>query len=338
MKLTIYDVAKKAGVSISTASKALNDRKDVGDETKQRIREIAKALNYEPSHFARALAMRKTGNIGVITVRYAPAPVLTNPFYSRIIEGIEERLISENLNLITNVLRREHAMANEIPKMVKEKAVDGVILLGHMPEEFVKMLIEKSPPAVMIDNYMKDSGITEIIMDNADGAYRAVEYLIHAGHKRIAYVSGPSSRYSFRLRAEGYKKALVDNGIKIDESIMVFNEAEAEGTAWMKGILSPAEKIDAIFACNDVNAILAINMLRENSLSVPGDVSVVGFDNIELSGHFIPSISTVDINKQAMGIKAAEILVNEINTKKRTAETIVFPTTLIVRDSVKRRI
>jgi LacI family transcriptional regulator len=337
MKLTIYDVAKKAGVSISTASKALNDRKDVGDGTKERIREIAKALNYEPSHFARALAMRKTGNIGVITVRYYRAPMLTNPFYSRIIEGIEERLISENLNLVTNVLRREQVMAGEIPKMVKEKAVDGVILLGYMPEAFVKMLVEKSPPAVMIDNYMKDSGITNIMMDDAEGAYRAVEYLISTGHKRIAYVSGPSNRNSFKLRGEGYKRALSENGIAIDEKIMAFNEQEEEGTSWMKKILSAGERIDAIFACNDVNAILAINMLKESSLSVPDDVSVVGFDNIELSGHFIPSITTVDINKEAMGMKAAEMLVNEINSKQNRAERIIFPVALIVRDSVKNR-
>jgi LacI family transcriptional regulator len=337
LKITIYEVAKKAGVSISTASKALNDRKDVGTGTKERIREIAREMNYEPSHFARALAMRKTGNIGVITVRYFHAPMLTNPFYSRIIEGIEERLINEDLNLVTNVLRGEQVAANEMPKMVKEKSVDGVILLGHMPADFVRMLIEKSPPAVMVDNYVKDAGITNIMMDNLEGAYSAVSHLIRTGHRRIAYISGASGRYSFRQRAEGYKKALLENSVPVDNDIIVFNETEAPGTDWMKKILSAGKKIDAIFACNDVNAIMAINMLKENSIRVPEDVSVIGFDNIELSGHFIPSISTLDINKEAMGMKAAEILVDIINTKKNRVENIVFPTSLILRNSVQNR-
>ena len=161
MKITIYDVAKKAGVSISTASKALNDRRDVGDATKEKIREIAREMNYEPSHFARALAMRKTENIGVITVRYYGAPMLTNPFYSRIIEGIEERLINNNLNLVTNVLTREQVERLEMPKMIKEKSADGVILLGYMPDEFVEIIASKGVHVVMVDNYYKDSGITD---------------------------------------------------------------------------------------------------------------------------------------------------------------------------------
>ena len=337
MKITIYEVAKKAGVSISTASKALNDRKDVGDATKERIRLIAKELSYEPSHFARALAMRKTGNIGVITVRYYQAPMLTNPFYSKIIEGIEEELITANLNLVTNVLRREQVEAMEIPKMVKEKSVDGIILLGHMPGDFVDMIVDKAPPAVMVDNAMKNPPISSILMDNVEGSARAVEYLIDSGHKRIAYVSGPSSRYSFLQRAEVYKKAHLARGLKAEERLMIFNEKEEAGYGWTSGILNTEPRPDAVFACNDVHAILAINMLKDNGLSVPDDVSVMGFDNIDLSEHFIPSLSTVDINKSAMGSKAAQILVDIINTKKNRVENIVFPTSIVVRNSVKKR-
>ena len=337
MKVTIYEVAKKAGVSISTASKALNDRKDVGDATKERVREIAKALNYEPSHFARALAMRKTGNIGVITVRYYQAPMLTNPFYSKIIEGIEEELINANLNLVTNVLRREQVDAMEIPKMVKEKAVDGIILLGHMPEDFVNMMVEKAPPAVMVDNALKNVPVSSILMENMEGAARAVEYLIDTGHKNIAYVSGPSSRYSFLQRAQGFKRAHASRGLAINEKMMIFNEKEEPGYAWMSGILSSPQRPDAVFACNDVHAILAINMLKDNGISVPNDISVMGFDNIDLSEHFIPSLSTVDINKSAMGTKAAQLLVDIINTKKNRVENIVFPTSIVIRNSVKKR-
>ncbi len=337
MKVTIYDVAKKAGVSISTASKALNDRKDVGDATKDRIRIIAKELSYEPSHFARALAMRKTGNIGVISVRYYQAPVITNPFYSKIIEGIEEQLVNANLNLVTNVLRKDQVEALELPKMVKDKSVDGMILLGHMPENFVKMVMDKSLPAVMVDNFIKGAPVSSMIIDNFDGAYKAVTYLLETGHKRIAYLSGPRERYSFSQRAEGYRKALTDKGVKVDEKLMVFDDAESEGYAWMRTVMEGPNRPDAIFACNDVNAILAINMLKEKGLRVPEDVSVIGFDNLELTEHFIPSISTVDINKEAMGIKSADLLIDIINTKKNRIENVVFPTSLVIRNSVAKR-
>ena len=338
MKVTIYEVAKKAGVSISTASKALNDRKDVGDSTKERIRGIARQLNYEPSHFARALAMRKTGNIGVITVRYYQTPMLTNPFYSKIIEGIEEQLINSDLNLVTNVLRREQVESGEMPKMVKEKSVDGVILLGHMPPGFVNSIVEKAPPSVMVDNYIKDAQLSSIITDNVDGAYRAVSYLLDSGHRRIAYVAGHPSRYSFKQRADGYRKALAERGIKADEKLVLFNDGEEPGYAWMNRIMEGAERPDAIFACNDVHAILAINMLKDKGLSVPDDVSVIGFDNIELTEHFIPSITTVEVNKEAMGIKAAEILTDIINSKKNRVEQVIFPAAIVARNSVKKRL
>ncbi len=337
MKISIYDVAKKAGVSISTASKALNDRKDVGESTKERIRSIARELNYEPSHFARALAMRKTDNIGVLTVRYFPAPVITNPFYSKIIEGIEECLIRENLNLVTNILRKEQVEGLETPKMVKEKAVDGIILLGHMPEGFVKEIIGRGLPAVMVDNKSFDGSVSTVMIDNEGGAYNAVTRLINTGHKRIAYLSGPSSRESFKKRREGYSKALSDKGLSPDGRFVVFNETGEPGYSWMKKILSHDEKPDAVFACNDVTAILAVNMLKEAGFRVPRDISVVGFDNIDMGTHFIPAIATVDVNKEMMGVKSAEKLLELINNKNAGPGEMIFPTRFISRDSLKER-
>lgn len=337
MKITIYDVAKKAGVSISTASKALNDRKDVGEKTKERIKQIAKELAYEPSHFARALAMKKTGNIGVLTVRYYSTPMLTNPFYSKIIEGIEEGLMNSDLNLITNILRREQIDGLELPKMVKEKSVDGLILLGYMPEEFVELIVNKGLPLVVVDNYVNEN-ISMIVADDEGGAYSAVSYLIKTGHKKIAYISGPSKRISFKKREQGYKKALNENGLAVNPDFILYNDGEEPGYEWMKKILQSGEKPDAIFTCNDVTAILCINMLRENGLKVPDDISVIGFDNIEMGQHFIPSLSTVDIDKERIGIKAVNILSDKIKDKAKSVDRIIFPVNLIIRDSVKSNI
>jgi len=337
LKITIYDVARKAGVSISTASKALNDRKDVGEKTREKIRQIAKELSYEPSHFARALAMKKTGNIGVLTVRYYSTPMLTNPFYSKIIEGIEEGLMDSDLNLITNVLRREQIENFELPKMVKEKNVDGLILLGYMPEKFVELIANKDLPVIAVDNYVNEN-ISMIVADDVDGAYKATGYLTKTGHKKIAYVSGPSRRISFKKREEGYEMALNENNIPINPDFILYNDEEEPGNDWMKKILQSKELPDAIFTCNDVTAILCINMLRENGINVPDDVSVIGFDNIEIGQHFIPSLSTIDVDKERIGIKAVSILMDKITNKNRTTERIVFPVNLIIRGSVKSRI
>ncbi len=337
MKVTIYDVAKKAGVSISTASKALNDRKDVGDRTKQLIRDIAKELNYEPSHFARALAMRKTENIGVLTGRFYGTPVLTNPFYSRIIEGIEEQLIRSNLNLITNVLRKEQIESFEVPKMVKEKNVDGIILLGYMPSEFVEMVAGKGLPVVVVDNYVNCRNCCSIVVDDVAGGYEAVKKMTETGHRRIAYIANSRKRESFRRREEGYRKALAEAGLEARDEMVIYNENEESGLEWIKKLLEISPRPDAVFACNDITAIFVINVMKENGITVPDDISVMGFDNIEMGQHFIPSISTVDIDKEKMGMKAVDLLLERVNNKSLRPENITFPTLPILRASVKSR-
>ena len=339
MKVTIYEVAKRANVSISTASKALNDRRDVSEATKQRVREIAKELNYEPSHYARALATRKTNNIGVITVRYYKTPMLTNPFYSKIIEGIEEQLIGTGLNLLTNILSKEQLESQEIPRMIKEKNVDGVILMGHMKREFIDMLNQRGIPMVMIDNYFEGTPIKYVIADNINGAYQAVNYLINTGHKKIAYLAVSKERYSFKEREKGYRKALGEKGIAVDERFILYGpeQGDEQDYSWMKKVFDYEEKPDALFLCNDVNAVLALNMLNDMGIKVPDDISVVGFDNIDLTQHFIPSITTVDIPKDLMGKKAVEILMNILTKKKEGIENIIIPTELVIRNSTKER-
>ena len=138
-------------------------------------------------------------------------------------------------------------------------------------------------------------------------------------------------------RKQGYINAHASRGIPVNENLILFNESEERGNEWMSKILSGTDRPDAIFACNDVHAILAINMLKNHGLSVPDDISVMGFDNIEMSEHFIPSLTTVDINKPGMGTKAAQMLVNMINTKHNKVDNIVFPTSIIIRKSVYPR-
>ncbi|HDQ25321.1 MAG TPA: LacI family transcriptional regulator [bacterium] len=338
MKVTIYDLAKKAGVSISTASKALNDRKDVGEDTKRKIRELAGKMNYEPSHSARSLAMKKTENIGVVTARYYSSPMLTNPFYSRIIEGIEEQLINSELNLVTGVVKGTQVEAMQIPKMAREKSVDGIITLGYFPEKYVELIVSRGLHVVSIDNYTNAGKVSSVIVNDEEGGYIAVNYLINEGHRRIAFISGTSKRKSFMLRGEGYRRALEGAGIAFDEKLTVYNEQEEPGYGWMKDFIGKIGVPDAVFCSNDVTAILAINTFRDMGLTVPDDVSVVGFDNIELTSHFIPSITTVDVDKEKMGAQSVSMLLNLMAKKEKPGEKVVFPANLVIRDSVRKKI
>jgi LacI family transcriptional regulator len=339
MKVTIYDVAKKGGVSISTASKALNDRKDVGDKTKERIREIAKDLKYEPSHFARTLAMRRTGNIGILTGRSVNVPLITNPYHSKIIEGIEDAIFGTDINLVTGVLRKEQFDNLEPPKMVREKTIDGLVLLGEMPEEYTRMIIDRGLPVVLVDSCIETHEADVIVADNEGGAYKAVDYLIKAGHKKIAFLSEAGTNRNYMLRRGGYLKALLDNGIEADSRRMI---TRPEGVSmrsyeWMEGVLKLNERPDALFMCNDISAVLVINMLAKAGLRVPEDISVVGFDDIEIAAHFIPSISTVNIPANEMGARAAGMLAGIMDKHGSPKEKIIMPAEFICRNSVKSR-
>lgn len=157
------------------------------------------------------------------------------------------------------------------------------------------------------------------------------------GHKKIAYLSGPAARYSFKQREQGFRQAMQKYNLPVDERFVIFNEGENMSYEWMKKILDYDVKPDAVFTCNDITALMVINMLKDAGLKVPEDMSVMGFDNIDIAGHFIPSISTVDVKKEEMGINAVKKLLNIINQNDTTVENMTFPTSIVIRDSTKKQ-
>jgi len=329
--VTIKDIAKLAKVSPSTVSKALNSRHDVSEETKQKILEIATAHDFVPNVFGKNLKNKKTENIGVI-FRRESRPLSGNPFYSRVLEGIEAELAINNFNLVLHLLPKD--INGAVPKMVREKQVDGVILGGAIHQDFVTNINSRNMPMVLVDPKIPSKDFQQILIDNEHGAFLAIQHLIEKGYKRIGFISGDLERESFYQRFVGYKKALKCFNIPYDENLVVTGDLE-KGYEHTQKLLKLNPRPDAIFATNDVNAIYGYKAAEDQGLKIPDDIAFVGFDDIALAKMTSPPLTTVRVYKEELGSIAVRNLLKIINGEEISTGNTLIPVKLIERNSVK---
>ncbi|MDD5540510.1 MAG: LacI family DNA-binding transcriptional regulator [Candidatus Neomarinimicrobiota bacterium] len=327
---TIKDIARLANCSLSTVSKALNGRRDVSQETKERIIQIAREHNFSPNAFGKGLKNHKTENIGVIFCREFQ-PLSLNPFYSRVLEGIEGELAINNYNLVLHLLPEVYR--GEMPKMIKEHKVDGLILVGVLQEIFIEQLKADSIPTILIDPKISTDRFSQVLIDNEHGGFLATQYLINKGHTQIGFISGDLERESFRQRHTGYYKAMSYSHLPINEKFIRFGGLEM-GYDHVSALLKLSPRPTAIFAANDINAIYGYKAVKDNKLNVPDDVSIIGFDDIDLAKMASPPLTTVRVYKEEMGSIAVRKLINLIDKVENIATNIV-PVRIIERNSVK---
>ena len=330
--ITIKDIAKLANVAQSTVSKALNNKPDVSESTKKKILEIAKQYNFSPNAFGKGLKRRTTENIGIIFYREL-LPLSGNPFYSRVLEGIEAEIAINNYNLVLHLIPEGHQKT--LPKMVRERQVDGLILVGIYNIEFINNIISQNIPVVLVDPKILLDNCSQILIDNEHGAFLATKHLIKNGHKRIGFISGDIKRLSFKQRQDGYIKALKSNNISVDENLIKTGGLE-KGYEHVKDLLLLNERPTAIFAANDINAIYGYKAIREQNLKIPEDISIIGFDDIELAKMSMPQLSTIRVYKEELGSIAVRTSLRIINGEIKNPTTTVVPIKLIERESVKR--
>ncbi|HDZ11364.1 MAG TPA: LacI family transcriptional regulator, partial [Bacteroidetes bacterium] len=247
-------------------------------------------------------------------------------------EGIEAELAINNYNLILNIAPQD--VQNDLPKVVLERQVDGVILIGIFENRFIEKLMSEQVKFVLVDPKTYLENCAQVCIDNEHGAFLATDYLIKSGHKKIAFISGSLDRLSFKQRYNGYIKALKFNNIKVNSKLVSTGGLE-EGYEHAKSILSNT-KITAIFAANDINAIYAYRAIREMDSKIPDDISVVGFDDIDLSKFSIPPLTTIRVYKEEMGSIAVRTLLGLIKNEIKSPITTVVPVKLIERESVKK--
>jgi len=328
--ISIKEIAKLANVAQSTVSKALNDKPDVSPVTKRKIIEIAKQYDFVPNAFGKGLKSRTTENIGIIFCREAQ-PLSGNPFYSRVLEGIEAELVINNYNLVFQLI--PDSQQNILPKMVRQRQVDGLILAGSFREQFIQSISSNDINVVLVDPKITINSCSQVLIDNEHGGFIATQYLIQKDHRRIGFISGDLERLSFKQRYDGYLKALKYNNIPIDNNLIRTGGLE-NGYEHVNSLLISEKRPTAIFAANDINAIHGYKAILDNNLKIPDDISVIGFDDIDLAKYSTPSLTTVRVYKEELGSIAVRMLLKIINRDINVPITTIVPIKLIERNSV----
>jgi LacI family transcriptional regulator len=330
MGVTIKDIAKEANVSVTTVSRVLNNKPDVGDDTRAKILKIIDEMNYNPNSVARGLVMQKTHTIGLII------PDISNPFFPQIVRAVEDKAQELGYSVILfntdNHLERERKAV----ELFKSKQLDGLIVslsLGN--EKILKDLKAANFPVVQIDRSVLDHLYPLISIDNKKSAYQMVEYMIKKGYKKIAHITGDLNTTTARDRLAGYKKALKDYEIKINKDYIVEGEY-TQNSAYqaMKSLLSLENRPKAIFAANDLSAAGIYKALFEAGLKIPEDIAVAGHDDINLASLLKPELTTMRQPKYEMGERAVTILLKMINKQDFEIKDQILTTNLIIRESV----
>ncbi|RMD92304.1 MAG: LacI family transcriptional regulator [Calditrichaeota bacterium] len=334
MSPTIKDVAKKAGVSLSTVSLVINQKENISPETRRKVEQAIAELNYHPRRNARGLAAKRTYNIGFVLTEdhFSRA----EPFYTKVFLGTEFEARQFHYYILLTTVPKNFREGSHVPRFLLEKNVDGVIMSGKVPQALIEYTKKCNVPVVYVDFYPPRGKYSCVTMDNESGGYMAVEHLIQLGHRRIAFLGGDRTHPSLKERLEGYKKALTENKIAVDEKLIVIDEPETgftNGYEAAKKLLKTTRNFTAVFAFNDAMAIGCIKYLKENNLKIPKDISVVGFDDIEQDIMIDPQLTTIRVFKEELGAVAVRRMVEMIESKNFLSGRVQVPVELVVRKS-----
>lgn len=329
MKITIKEVAERAGVSIATVSRVLNNSGSVTDKTRETIIRAARELQYVPNITARNLSRSKTDTIGLLL------PDLHGEFYSEVIRGVDQKAQQSHHHLIVS---SSHNNKHEIEAALRlmRGRVDGLIIMSpQIDAHTLQVNIPRSLPVVLLNCFVEGTSYDSINVDNYSGAYQMVRHLLEHGHRRIAIIKGTESNYDADQRLYGYRKAMIESGFDVRDLVeVVGNFTEEEGYEAARTIIAMQPRPTAIFASNDSMAIGAISALREAGLSVPKDVAVAGFDDIPISKFIRPPLSSVHVPIAELGECAMERLLLAIEHKNDyRKQHKAIPATIVMRES-----
>lgn len=337
--VTIYDIAKRVGCASSTVSKALNNSKEVSEKRKNQILEIAKDMGYVPNSSARSLATKNSWSIGILFSEDLNIG-LEHHFFGGVLQAFKTYVEDQGYE-VTFVSKKIGSQSLTYLEWCKYKNIDGVLVVTvDRNDENLTELTQSGIPIVSIDNGLLN--IPTVISDNHQGTRMAIEYLILKGAKRIAHIAGPLRSFASEERLEAYRTSLSNSGLPIEEALIVEanNFNYNSGRRAVEQLFSQLqEKPDAIYAANDDIALGAIMALKEMGYRVPEDVSVIGFDNIELSRFTTPSLTTISQKKDVIGTEAAKRLIsligNEASSQLDARGIQRVPVELIVRESTR---
>ena len=338
-RVNLKMLAEHLELSQTTVSLVLNNSpsaRSIPPETRERVREAARRLNYRPNYFARSLRQSRSMSVGVL------APDLSEGYFTRVMSGVVEELTAAHYFYFTACHDWKQELIETYPRMLVERAVDGFLLLNTPADQ-----IAVPVPVVAISSHGAAENVTNIVLDHHRAVEQALTHLFELGHRRIVIMRGPGAIPDSAVRWESIQDVAAEIGLKLDPNLVIRIEAAGWsidpghhpmapeiGYKPMQALLENTREFTAVFCFNDIAAIGAIRALKDAGLSVPGDVSVVGFDDIQSAAYATPSLTTVRQPLTEMGKRGAQVLLERIADREKSfpAEIVMEPT-LVVRES-----
>jgi LacI family transcriptional regulator len=336
-RITIKDIAREAGVSPQTVSRAINDKGEIRPETRARILRIADRLGYRPNSVARSLATQRTQNIGLVV------PDVSNPFFAGVARGIQDVAHQHDYNVFLcntdeNVEREQSAI-----RSLEAQRVDGLLLCSsRLPERELLHLAARYQPLVLVNRCIAHPKTGCVLVDDAQAMQEAVQCLIDLGHRRIGLLAGPAKSHSGQQRTCGYHRALRASGLVAPPHWQIHCPPQVDGGRdAARELLERAPELTVIVAYNDLVAVGALRACADLALRVPEDCAILGCDDVLLAGLVSPPLTTIRIPTYELGRKAMGLLLQMMDPQTAQSDTqpppITVSPTLIVRDSVAKR-
>lgn len=327
----LKDVAIKAGVSIATVSRVLNDAKNVNPKTRLKVQKAIKALNFQPSRVARRLRAQagQSKLIGFVI------PDIQNPFYVDVIRGVEDTASKMGYAIIMSNFSQDAAKEKLYLDIMRSESVDGLIVApAHEHDREVISLIETGLPVVCVDRVLADIDVDVVVVDNRQGAREAIELLVKLGHRRIAYLSGPQEIPTYRERQAGYEDALHNHNIIVDKSLIKIGDSTHQsGKILTEEFLKMSNRPTALFTGNNLITLGALEVLHDHKLRLPDDMSIIGFDDMYWSSSLNPSLTAVSQPGYEIGRRAADMLFQRIADPGRPTIKVTLKAKLMQRRS-----
>jgi LacI family transcriptional regulator len=327
-RITMADVAREAGVSLMTVSRALNDKDGISDATRERIQAVVDRLGYRPSSIARGLVTKRTGTLGLVV------PDNSNPFFSEVARGVEHAAYGEGYNVFLCNTEEDVEREKAVLELLTEKLVDGLILCSpRLGGDELRATLSYFPTLVLVNRVLESESVCALRPADEAGGRLAVEHFIQRGHTAIGMLSGPERSFSGGLRTKGFISALEAAGIVYDPGwIQACSPMVDASQRAAVDLLTQHPELTALFCFNDLVAVGAVKACEQLGRTVPGDVAIIGFDDIPLASLVTPSLTTISIPRYELGYQAGKSLLAQINGKTPKRDTIL-PVELVIRAS-----
>ncbi|MDX2418769.1 MAG: LacI family DNA-binding transcriptional regulator [Xanthomonadales bacterium] len=330
---TIYEVSKLAGVSLATVSRVLNDSGKVTPKTREKVQAAIAELGFVPNSMAQSLASRRSNSVGILI------PELHGPFFGVMLSSVEKELRDAGKRVIITAGHSDEKKERDCIEFLLGSSCDALILhVYSVPHDYLVELNKGPVPIVILNNYVPELADNCIYLDNEHGGYIATKALLERGHTELAYISGPHWKADSFKRLAGHKRAMREFDLEVDEKLIIEGDfEEASGRAAMKQLLSLGISFTGVVCANDEMAAGAIDIARKQGISVPDDISVIGYDNVYFTQYLNPKLSSIGCRISEMGQMAARSVLKNAYGQNNLEIQNTFKPRLVLRESVKSR-